>query len=140
MRLYSDEYLDWLRTACINFYNKNEIVLAPYFRKLFHLFKFIEKSALSPSQKRDYANIARAALSSNDLLLLAMNLQTLEGKHFIPLIEHYGLFKHSTDPTCTLLGRMEVGQSAFLSSTQREKYWHIFPRQQQRLRLAMDAL
>jgi uncharacterized membrane protein len=66
-----------------------------YFRTLYHIFKFIDQSRLSDKEKSDYANIARAQLSTYELCLLFYNGTYGEGKEgFKPLIEKYGLLKH----------------------------------------------
>lgn len=117
-------YKKWVGEHCDSFYKKNESELGPFFRKLYHVFKFIHLSPLDLQQKSHYSNIARAALSKDDLTLISANLQTAEGKHFIPLIEYYGLLKHIPNNSIGhQLARLELKDSAFMSASDRLKYW-----------------
>lgn len=73
----------------------NQQELNHYFRTLYHVFKFIdEHDALSDEDKIRYANVARAQLSTYEVLLLAYNGLVGEGEGFKYLIEKYGLLKH----------------------------------------------
>jgi Putative phage abortive infection protein len=112
------------------FYLRNDVVLAPYFRKLYHIFKFIAESGLAPAEKVRYANIARASLNKNEVLLLLLNGNFSEGKDFRPLIEGFGLLKHAAskgDEDQTFdqeLAHALYCESASLGSSGREHYWH----------------
>lgn len=75
-------------------YQRFEPELGPYFRTLYHVFKLIFQSGLEESEQIRYANIARAALSTDELFLLFYNGLTKEGMEFKILIEEYGLLKH----------------------------------------------
>jgi hypothetical protein len=76
-------------------YQVYEPELGPYFRTLYHVFKFIDHSrSLADQEKIDYANVARAQLSRFELALIFYNCLTPYGTKFKPLIETYGILKH----------------------------------------------
>jgi len=76
-------------------YDKNtEPILGPFFRSLYHLYKLIDAQNFRSDVKRRYANIARAQLSSSDLVVLAANACSGVGEGFRPYIERYGILKH----------------------------------------------
>jgi hypothetical protein len=76
-------------------YATYENMLGPYFRTLYHVFKFIDgQDSLDDQEKLDYANIARAQLSRFEIALLFYNCLTPFGDKFKPLIEKYGILKH----------------------------------------------
>jgi hypothetical protein len=77
------------------FYKKYAPELGPYFRTLYHLFKFVDdQSSLTDDEKIVYANIARARLSQNELLILFYNGTWGEGREFRTVIDRYGILKH----------------------------------------------
>ncbi|ESS73933.1 hypothetical protein MGMO_8c00700 [Methyloglobulus morosus KoM1] len=95
------------------FFSHHHHLLAHYFRVLYHVFKFIDTSQLSEDDKSNYANIARAQLSSYELCLMFYNGIYGEGKvGFKPLIEKYGLLKHLD--TNLLLDSKAYGKPFFL--------------------------
>ena len=75
-------------------YSLNEGVLGPYFRSLYHVFSLIDRAGLAATEKRQYANIARALLGADALFLLLINCITLRGAGLKGLVEKYGLLKH----------------------------------------------
>lgn len=78
-----------------HFYENYRHELGHYFRTLYHIFRFVDRSSLSDNRKLVYCNIARAQLSSTELCLLFYNGICGEGKKgFKPLIEKYGILKH----------------------------------------------
>lgn len=80
---YERFYLEWRKE------------LGHYFRTLYHIFTFVDRSHLSDGDKTIYANIVRAQLSTYELCLLFYNGVWGEGKvGFRPLIEKYGILKH----------------------------------------------
>ena len=113
----------------------NEHSLGPYFRSLYHIFKFIKGSDLSGRQKISYANIARSTLGKGHLLLLALNCLTKYGEGFKPLVEEFGLLKHIAEhePKGTeldlewLIVKWCYKPTARLSADEREKYWQTHP-------------
>jgi hypothetical protein len=76
------------------FYDRHHDTLGHYFRTLYHLFTFIDKSILKEEDKAIYANIARAQLSTYELCLLFYNGASKHGERFKPLLEKYGILKH----------------------------------------------
>jgi hypothetical protein len=79
----------------ITLYNIHESTLGPYFRSLYHLYKLIDRQAyLHDYESRQYANMARAQLSANDLFVLSVNGCSDPGHDFRRLIERFGLLKH----------------------------------------------
>jgi hypothetical protein len=75
-------------------YKMHESELGPYFRNLYHAFKFIDKSDRNEPERIAYANIVRAQLSINEAVLLFYNGIWGEGRNFRELIERYGILKH----------------------------------------------
>lgn len=84
----------------ITYYEKNYGVLSdklgPYFRVLYNLVKFIDRSNIS--DKQFYANLVRAQLGSTDLTLLLLNGASQYGREkMAPLMKTYNLLKHFDD-------------------------------------------
>lgn len=108
-------------------YLKYEPELGPYFRTLYHVFKFVHRAEfLTEQEKIDYANIARAQLSRFELALMFYNCLTNFGTKFKPLVETYGILKHvneadladvrhKTDPHL-------YRRTAFMSQDERERF------------------
>jgi hypothetical protein len=88
-------------------YQRHQAELGPYFRSLFHLFRFIDNSDRSKEEKIRYANFVRAQLSINETLLLFYNGTWGEGRDFRHLIERYGILKHI--PSSYLLNASHIG-------------------------------
>lgn len=65
--------------------------LSHYYRFVYNIFKFIDGSDLSDSQKKKYANILRAQLSDYELLMLFYNGLSPNGKKFIQYFNKYAL-------------------------------------------------
>lgn len=68
--------------------------LAPYFRMLYRLIRFIDRANISSEKKVEFAEIVRAELSPSELRLLALNCLTGHGKKFKDLVVRYHLLKH----------------------------------------------
>jgi hypothetical protein len=76
-------------------YAEYEPELGPYFRTLYHVFKFIDAAqSLSADEKIAYGNIARARLSLSEVLIMFYNGTWGEGRGFRKLIDDYGILKH----------------------------------------------
>jgi hypothetical protein len=75
-------------------YQQYQAQLGPYFRNLFHLFRFIDVSDRTDDEKIGYANFVRAQLSIEEALLLFYNGTWGEGLKFRDLIQDYGILKH----------------------------------------------
>mgnify|MGYP005749776779 CR=1 FL=1 len=77
-------------------YSNEKSDLSHYFRTIYHIYKFIDKSEIE--NKKQYASIARAQLSSYEQVLLFYNCLHENGKEkFKPYIEKYGVFKNIDD-------------------------------------------
>lgn len=108
-------------------YQRHHDVLGHYFRTLYHLFTFVDKSRLTKQDKETYANIARAQLSTYELCLLFYNGASIHGAGFKSLIEKYGVLKHvydealfsPTDKSSNVL----YHPSAFMGREDRERYY-----------------
>lgn len=68
--------------------------LGSYFRLLYRICEFVDKSMLTEDKKRDYIKLLRAQLTRSELLLLRYNAQTPEGENFQKYINKYNLLKH----------------------------------------------
>ena len=76
----------------VHFYEGLESELGHYFRSLYNIVKFIDRSAVD--DKRFYTNLVRAQLSMYELTLLFYNCLSAKGSEkFKPLVEKYGLLK-----------------------------------------------
>jgi Putative phage abortive infection protein len=74
-------------------YQNHEAELGHYFRTLYNVVKFVDKSPIE--NKTVFMNFLRAQLSANELLLLFYNGVSVHGRDkFKPLIEQYSLLKH----------------------------------------------
>jgi hypothetical protein len=75
-----------------SFYDVNQANLGHYYRTLYWVFQFINRSNMT--DKQFYSKLVRAQLSSEQLLLLFYNGFLDGAQDFKPLIENYTLFKH----------------------------------------------
>jgi Putative phage abortive infection protein len=66
--------------------------LGHYFRTLYNLVKFVDRSEID--DKRLYTNLVRAQLSDPEAEILFLNGLTARGAKFKPLIERYALLKN----------------------------------------------
>lgn len=74
--------------------HKND--LAPYFRILYNILKFVKKSNIS--DKRYYTNFLRARVSSAELTLLCLNCASKHGvSKMAPLVREFEFLKHFDD-------------------------------------------
>ena len=69
-----------------------------YFRNLYHVVAFIERSDLPGENKVQYAKIVRAQLTTAELVLLFANSQTERGQAFTKFITKYALFERAGWP------------------------------------------
>lgn len=78
------------------FYRQNNSELGHYFRTVYNIVKFVDKSKIG--EKKFYTNILRAQLSDAEVALLFHNgLSPYGSEKFKPLMERYGLLKNVTD-------------------------------------------
>lgn len=82
----------WISEYRAFFAGRSQDDLAPYFRMLYRIVCYIEKSA-GPN-KYEFTEIVRAELSPSELKLLALNCLTTHGRKFKPLVERYHFLKH----------------------------------------------
>jgi hypothetical protein len=74
------------------FYADNGAEIGHYFRTLYNLVKFVDRSDVT--DKRFYTNLIRAQLSSYELALIFYNcLSDLGSEKFKPLLQQYALLK-----------------------------------------------
>lgn len=75
------------------FFKQNGHELGHYFRTLYNLIKFVDKS--DAVKKRFYTSLVRAQMSDDEAALLYLNgLSKYGNEKFKPLIERYGLLKN----------------------------------------------
>ena len=91
MRL--EGYRRWIANGCekVLHNRRSEPHLGHYFRQLYHIIKFVDESELEDQAKCEYANLAKAQLDNDELMLLAYSGLSAHGKNFKPLIEKYSL-------------------------------------------------
>jgi hypothetical protein len=79
-----------------HFYRDRPAALGHYYRMLYNLVKFVNRS--DGIDKRFYTNLVRAQLSQSELYLLFYNcLSSLGREKFKPLVEEYALLKSMAD-------------------------------------------
>jgi hypothetical protein len=75
-------------------YHKND--LAPYFRLIYNLLKFLDQSNIQ--NKAFYSNLLRAMLNSSELTLLSLNCASAHGvEKMAPLVKKFNFLKHFDD-------------------------------------------
>ena len=75
-------------------YDRHQSNLSHYFRNLYHVIKFIAESQLDEKQKKRFASLARAQVSTHELTLLYYNCLADYGREkFKPLVEKYTLLE-----------------------------------------------
>jgi hypothetical protein len=81
--------------AYASFFKTHQASLGHYFRNLYHLVKFIDRSKVDSRDKVFYTHLVRAQLSSREHLLLFYNCNSSLGrKKFYPLVEKYALLEN----------------------------------------------
>ncbi len=76
-------------------FGRYEHEIGHYFRHLYNIVAFIDRSSLSLGVKKSYTKLLRAQLSSHELLLLFFNCLWDKGRRkFKPLVEKYALLEH----------------------------------------------
>ena len=76
----------------LEFYRENGHEISHYFRNLYRILKFVEKSDFV--DRKEYSGILRAQLSNPELGLLFYNGLSHHGKKLKPLAETYALFEN----------------------------------------------
>lgn len=90
--LVENAELTIVKKAYNNFFEKHYYDLGHYFRNLYHLIKFIDKSGID--NKQMYVSLVRAQLSSHELLLIFYNCVSDHGKKFKPYMTTYHFLKN----------------------------------------------
>jgi hypothetical protein len=113
-------------------YKDAEDDLGPYFRSLYHVFKLIDDSGLSKEKRIEYADIARAMLSRDELSLMVVNCSSAHGDDFRRLIAKYGILKHLSrsrkeDKATLRLAQHSFGPTALMDAKGREGFWRQVP-------------
>jgi hypothetical protein len=82
--------------AYSSFFKLHQDSLGHYFRNLYHLIKFVDKSnVIDAKEKQFYTHLVRAQMSSDELLLLFYNCWWSIGKEkFYPLVVKCALLKN----------------------------------------------
>lgn len=97
-KVLPDIDLNSILTAYVQVFKKNQNDLGHYFRQLYHIIQFVERSSLTPEEKVFYVKVLRAQLSSFELSILFYNCLSHYGlEKFKPLIEKYSFFKNLED-------------------------------------------
>ncbi len=73
--------------------------LGHYFRNLYHIVKYVERSTIKEKEKFEFLRMLRAQLSNYEILLLAYNGLHEYGEDFYPLIEKFELLKSLNNET-----------------------------------------
>lgn len=69
--------------------------IAQYFRSVYHILKFIDRSSIKDEEKRYFASLLRAQLSNSELIFIYYNCTSDLGKFkFKSLIEKYHILKN----------------------------------------------
>jgi hypothetical protein len=90
---------DLLMTIYGHYFHIHQSDLGHYFRNLYHIVRFVERSSPDSETKIEYIKMLRAQLSNYEILLLAYNGLHLVGKDFYPLIDKFELLKNLSSET-----------------------------------------
>ncbi|WP_339412271.1 putative phage abortive infection protein [Pseudomonas sp. EA_35y_Pfl2_R5] len=88
----NEDRLTVIQAAYDEFWNIYSGEFGHYFRSLYNILKYIDKTQNIDQQF--YANIVRAQISTKELTVIFYNCICKEGEKFKPLIEKYALLKH----------------------------------------------
>lgn len=92
---YKKTLIEHLNSVYEKFMEEAYSDIGHYFRYIYQIMKFIDKSKLSEDEKSVYMNILRAQFSNYELLLLFVNcLCYKRSDKFKCLVEKYGFFEH----------------------------------------------
>lgn len=85
-----------IKSQCQNFFSQYNDLLGHYFRTLYSIIKFVDKSNLENENKKVYTSIIRAQLSELEPVLLFYNCIYLDKtqEKFLPLIKKYQTLKY----------------------------------------------
>lgn len=87
------ELLEAINLIWFEFYKDKQNQLGHWFRSLYNILKFVDQSQIN--NKKFYADLLRAQLSSPELLCIFYNSNSNMGREkLLPLINKYNLLKH----------------------------------------------
>ena len=84
----------WLNDKYEGFFPDLQPYVGHYFRHLYNIVKFVDKSASEVVEKKFYTDLIRAQLSSTELGLLFYHGLSDRGAEFRDLVEKYALFEN----------------------------------------------
>lgn len=88
-----EEQLVAANRVWLDFYKDRQNQLGHWFRSLYNILKFVDQSQIN--NKKFYADLLRAQLSSPELLCIFYNANSDKGREkLLPLINQYNLLKH----------------------------------------------
>ena len=123
-------------------YRRFEHDLGPYYRTLYHVFKFVnDENSLTQEEKVTYANLARARLSRYEIVLLFYDALTPRAKEFKPLLEAYGLLKHINVVDIKNMSYASLyTATAFMGTDERARYEKHEPLDREQISEALKLL
>lgn len=75
-----------------NYFSNKSNNFSHYYRYLYNLFRFVDNSFINEDNKKKYANILRAQISNNEMMMLFYNGISRHGLKFKYYIEKYSIF------------------------------------------------
>lgn len=84
----------WLNDKYEEFFPDLQPYVGHYFRHLYNIVEFVDKSASEVGEKKFYTDLVRAQLSSTELGLLFYHGLSDRGAEFRDLVEKYALFEN----------------------------------------------
>lgn len=113
-----------------NFYILNEDILGHYFRVVYQIFSLVDNSTLLNEEKKKYADILRAQLSTYELILLMIHaVSEFSNGNIKGIIERYFLLEFiSKNQLVEILGNLNLARE-FLSSYELSAFG-LYPRKE----------
>ena len=86
--------LEKIQHAYSLFHEHNQHYVGHYFRNFYRILKFVDESAMEVKEKKEYAGILRAQMSSYELLLMFYSTLHPIGDNLKLLVERYQMFNN----------------------------------------------
>ena len=86
--------LEKIRHVYSLFHEHNQHYVGHYFRNFYRILKFVDESAMKVKEKKEYAGILRAQMSSYELLLMFYSTLHPVGDNLKLLVERYQMFNN----------------------------------------------
>ena len=86
--------LEEIKDAYSRFNDNNQHYVGHYFRNFYRILKFVDESAMEVKDKKEYAGILRAQMSSYELLLMFYSTLHPIGENLMRLVERYQMFNN----------------------------------------------